>query len=139
MVNNARIKQETPPPAPFPSGAARKIDGPIYDLKIVQQHVVGEIIYPVTDNADEDLEKLEWSTDDVALLIKALLPVDYKDSEWCLARNNLKIDADVYVVPYDHIDEKRNRSSADYYVKFGLLKNQLILTLISCHLPRMNG
>jgi hypothetical protein len=137
MVNNVRLILETQPPTPFPEGGARKALGPIYDLSVVKQLVSGDIIFSVTDKADNDLEILEWDADDVALVIKSLLPKDYRDSEWCQTRNNLKIDADAYLVPYDHINECRNERNAHYYVKFGFLRNKLILALISCHLPRM--
>lgn len=133
MVNNVRLILETPAPIPFPDGDARKTVGPIYDLLVVQQIVSGDIIFTATDDVEKNLEDLQWDVDDVALVIKSLQKNDYKESEWCLARNGVKIDADAYVVPYDYIEESRAIGNVRYYVKFGFRSNKLILRLISCH------
>lgn len=133
MVNNVRLIPVTDPPTQFPEGNVRKTPGPIYDLLAVQQIVSGDIIFTVTNSVETDLQNLQWDVDDVALVIKSLRVRDYKDSEWCQVRNNMKIDADAYVIPYDHINECRDYRHTRYYVKFGFQRNKLILTLISCH------
>jgi hypothetical protein len=133
MVNNVRLIPYSLPPNPFPSGNARKINGPRFDLAKIQQELTGDIIYSVTDKADKDLENLKWDVDDVAKVIQALLPTDYRDSEWCEGRNGRKFDADAYVIPYDYINEIRKERQVRYYIKFGFLENNLALMLVSCH------
>jgi hypothetical protein len=133
MVNNVRIIPFSPPPDPFPVGEARKFAGPVFDLVSVQLAITGDLIYPVTDKAERDLDNLKWNADDVASVIRALLPSDYKNSEWCEARNGLKFDADAYAIPYDEVNEMRNIRDVRYYIKFGFQKNKLVLALISCH------
>lgn len=133
MVNNIRLVAWSPPPHPFPVGEARKIEGPIFDLAVVQQVVTGDVVFPITDKANRNLEDLEWDVEDVAKAIKSLLPTDYRNSEWCLARSGLKFDADSYAIPYDHVNERRKELGVRYYIKFGFQNNRLALVLLSCH------
>jgi len=142
MVNNPRKELWTPPSQPLPTAElARRKPGPIYDLPTVQELVKegGDGIFPATDQCDDDLEKLEWDVDDVALLLTALAQDDYRYSEWCKGRSNIAIDADAYRIRYDHIEQRRGGlQHAEYYVKFGFRNNdpRLIIWLVSCHLSR---
>lgn len=141
MVNNLRKVPWTPPPNPLPEAeGARRKPGPIYDLAVVQGLAKGDQIFVDTDRCDTDLENLEWDVDDVAKLIAALEPDDYSDvSEWCKGRKQIVIDADIYTIRYDHIDECRGTSRHPiYYIKFGFRNNdpRLIIFLFSCHLSR---
>ena len=116
---------------------ARRKPGPIYDLKVIQGFVEGDLIHVATDGCEEDLEKFEWDVDDVARLIAALLPGDYHASEWCKGRGGVVIDADAYTLRYDHIDACRGTyRHAQYYIKFGFRNNdpRLMVWLFSCHL-----
>jgi len=141
MVNNPRKIAWAPPPSPLPADEkARRKSGPIYELAIVQTLVqIPDAIYVATRTCSQDLEKLEWDVDDVAKLIKSLLSSDYRHSEWCSGFGNIVLDADVYMVRYDHLECCRgNYQYAEYFVKFGFRNNDPKLTvfLFSCHLSR---
>lgn len=137
MVNTLRKEAWAPPPSPLPDGdLARRITGPRYDLDEVKKLLPSTRVWMATDNADDDLLGLEWDVDDVKSLIAALSSRDYWCSEWCYTRSRAVIDADVYVVPYDHEEQVRQSASARYYIKFGFRNNCLVLTVISCHLER---
>lgn len=142
MVNNPRRLLWTPPPRPLPEGeAARRKDGPIYYLAVVQALVRerSDRIYAVTDGCEQDLEILEWDADDLAKVIGALLAQDYRNSEWCKGRGNMVIDADAYRIRYDNADQCRgDLRHPEYYLKFGFGNNdpRLIVCLFSCHLAR---
>lgn len=143
MVNNPRRQRWVPPPNPLPvKEASRRIaGGPIYDLGVVQQLLSTATfdMFAATDTCDEWLLKLEWDLDDVAGLIAILQAKDYRNSEWCYCKGRVAIDADVYVVRYDHINECRGTySHAEYYLKYGFRNNdpRLTLWLIQCHLSR---
>lgn len=140
MVNNLRRVLWTPPPKPLPQRElARRKPGPIYDLATVQSMVSGDRIHLATEGCDEDLDILEWDVDDVAKLFGALIPTDYHASEWCKGRGGVVLDADAYVVRYNHLDECRGDiRHAQYYAKFGFRNNDpdLMVWLFRCHLSR---
>lgn len=80
---------------------------------------------------------MDWDLDDVARLMRALAPEDYRTSEWCESSHGVITGADVYVLYYNPIDECRGSPTRDrrYYVKFGFRPNdlRLIMMVFSCH------
>ena len=138
MVDTLRQHPWTPPPDPLPGD--RQKTGPIYDLAAVQARVSGENVFLATIRCATDVESLEWDTDDVAQLIRALLPEDYRKSEWCESSRGVVTDADVYRIDYDPLAGCRGQWAQHrrYYVKFGFRANdpRLILWVFSCHLSR---
>lgn len=139
MVNNLRKHRWEPPPAlPLPEGhLERRIDGPRYNLDEVKKLVASDdSMRFVTDRVEEDLIALAWDADDVASLIRELTPDDYHASEWAQLSHRLVIDADAYVIRYDHNELTRNQFMPSYYVKFGFANNNILLLLVSCHLER---
>ncbi len=140
MVNNPRRILWIPPPVPLPSGeAARRIEGPRYDLESVKVLAKADHILVVTTRGSDDLAELEWENEDVVLLIAALRPEDYCASEWCYTSNRLAIDADAYALMYNPASGTRELAgSVDFYVKFGFRNNdpRVQLLLISCHESR---
>lgn len=138
MVDTLRQQPWTPPPPGLSEDSAdfRK-PGPIYDLAVVQTVVKRSGVYLATKRCGTDVEKMEWDVDDVARLIGALSPQDYRNSAWCFTSRGGIIDADAYGIWYDHLDGCRgnSRQHKKYYVKFGFRPNdnRLIMFVISCH------
>lgn len=139
MVDTLRQQPWTPPPPGLcEDGAGRDKPGPIYDLAAVQTVLKSGGVYLATQKCSTDVEKLEWDVDDVAQLIGALVPQDYRNSSWCCTSQGQVIDADAYGIWYDPLDGCRGnaRQHKKYYVKFGFRPNdtRLIMFVISCHL-----
>lgn len=137
MVNNQirKVLWVPPPALPLPADdLARRIHGPRYDLAAVQQVVAsGDAIRPMTPRVHDHLEDLAWDVDDVASLLQALTDADYHASEWAQVSSRMVVDADAYVIEYDHATARRRRLAQRYYVKFGFANNSLLLLLVSCH------
>lgn len=137
VVNNQirKVPWVPPPGLPLPEGdLARRIQGPRYDLAAVQRLVAsGDAIRPMTERVNDDLEDLAWDVDDVAMLLQALTDADYHASEWVQVSHRMVVDADAYVIEYDHTTERRRRLAQRYYIKFGFANNSLLLLLVSCH------
>jgi hypothetical protein len=115
---------------------ARKIgkSKPIFSLEQIQKWVTPELIR-VLRNAETDLEGLEWTEQEVALLIAAMVAGDYIGSEWARAGHGTKwiIDCDVYKVRID-ADFARDPSSPAYYIKFSCRESGLLV--VGIHLDR---
>lgn len=139
MVDSLRRLPWKPPPDPLPDGEGKRriSGGPVYDLATVQRLVNDDRIYLATRDCSNNVEDLEWDTDDVARLISALLPKDYRNSEWCTARSGKVIDADAYAIHYDHIEGCRSDRwrHPSYFLKFGFRHDDplLIVWVVSCH------
>jgi hypothetical protein len=108
---------------------------PIFSLEQIQKSISAEQIR-VLRNAETDLEGLQWTEKEVALLIKALTPEDYLGSEWTQAGHGTKweIDCDVYKVRVND-DFLRHRVSPAYYVKFSQRESGLVV-VVRLHLDR---
>ena len=139
MVDTLRQQPWTPPPPGLcEDGAGRDKPGPIYDLAVVQTVVKSCGVHLATQKCSTDVEKMDWDGDDVAQLIGALVPQDYRNSSWCCTSRGQVIDADAYGIWYDTVDSCRGnaRQHKKYYVKFGFRPNdtRLMMFVISCHL-----
>lgn len=138
MVDTLRQQPWTPPPDPL-LGERRKV-GPIYHLAQVQSVVTGDRVFLATVRCRQDVEDLEWDTDDVAALIRSLNAKDYHRSEWCSSSGGVVTDADVYRIYYDPIGKCRGDAAQHqrFYLKFGFRPNdtRLFMMVFSCHPSR---
>ena len=137
MVNNSSNSLRARPvqlaPDPFPADRALlKTAGPIYDLALVQSHIVEtDAIRLFTPDCDQDVLNMSWDVSHVLSLLQCLTVTDYHESEWCKTGKGLSIDCDAYIVKFDGVN--RTPTAKEIYFKFGFRPNYLLLLAISCH------
>ena len=110
---------------------------PLYELARVQ--ALAEDVHrikAVTQKCLQDVEKLfAGEYDDVASLICALRPNDYRDSEWCESGRASVAACDAYVVQRVEVAPGSGQSVAVmYYLKFAIGKTGQLVLMVSCHL-----
>lgn len=130
------LSEAIPPEA----GRLRRINGgPLLDLKALQGVIAsGQLskdnIWPATRRCRNSLEDYRWSFDIVLEVFSCLLPVDYKNSEWCGVDGNRTVPCDVYRVCFDEVRRKRNPSACEVYLKFSIDDaGTLTLVLVQSH------
>ena len=135
----------TPPPA-----GKRKIgrSKPLIDLAGLQKSVFdGELcdddVWLATQGCEKDLQNLGWSIQDLLKCLQFLKPFqpqgrhDFKESEWCQARNGEWFPCDVYRIPYDDQRRCRAPNGLEFYLKFSINEDEsLMLVMIRTHLSR---
>ena len=110
---------------------------PLYALERVQALAGdGQRIKAVTQKCLQDVEKLfAGDYDDVASLIRALRPHDYRDSEWCECGRGSVAACDAYVVQCVEVAPGSGQQvSVTYYLKFAIGKTGQLVLMVSCHL-----
>lgn len=119
------------PPA---EGEARKISGgPLYELaKIKALATVGVLL--VTKKCQDNATRLGLEPADVGQLIEKLSASDYRDSEWC-ETGKAWLGCDAYVLMQTEYNEAARKDyQHEYFLKFAIGKNGLVVMVISCHL-----
>lgn len=124
---------------PTESGLRMKIalGRPLYALARIQALAENsEHIKAVTQKCLQDVEKLfAGEYDDVASLIRAIRPNDYRDSEWCESGRGSVAACDAYVV--GRVEENPSsgqQMSVTYFLKFAIGKTGQLVLMVSCHL-----
>jgi hypothetical protein len=107
---------------------------PIFSLVEIQKWVSAARIR-VLRNAETDLEGLQWTEEELALLVSVLQNRDYLCSEWAQAGHGINwiIDCDVYKTRVNE-DFERDAKAPAYYLKFSHRESGLIVVRI--HLDR---
>lgn len=124
---------------PTQSGLRLKIalGRPLYDLARVQALAANsEHIKAVTQKCLQDIETLfAGEYDDVASLIRAVRPNDYRDSEWCECSGGSVAACDAYVVRrLEVVAASGQQVSVGYFLKFAIGKTGQLVLMVSCHL-----
>lgn len=129
---------------PLPPGALTKTNrsipgGPLLDLAAIQSAFAsGEFsadsFWIATEDADDDLNKLQWDAYRLCDFMCAIEGSDYHASEWASSSVNSKHACDAYVVCFDDVQGVRDWRGPEYYVKFSLNATGLTVCVISCHL-----
>lgn len=129
-----------------PTGLTRPVNGrrkigrkPLIDLAGLQRAIArGELgdVWVGTERAENGLEDLVWTVDDLLDCVACLSPTDHRGAEWCEDSYGNWHACDAYAIRYDHVAKCRVRySDINYYLKFSLDEDgALTLVLISCHL-----
>lgn len=117
----------------------RKIlGGPIFSIEDIRGWVSAARI-TIMQNAESDVEYLEWTEEEVALAIRSLKGGDYRGSEWCQVGRgtNWLVDCDVYKIALNN-DFERHVSAPQYYLKFTEKERNGVLNvvMVRCHLDR---
>jgi hypothetical protein len=118
--------------------------GPLIDLAALQGHLgSGEFdldnLWLATDKCEKDVQKEQWSFEDVAQMLVSLQGAsDYMSSEWCQIKGGAVVACDAYAMPYDHVRKERHRrpnlALVQTYLKFSLDEaGTLSIVLVSCH------
>ncbi len=133
MVNN-NTSNLIPPSGDNPSKRERRIgNGPLYSLSEVQKIVKVNTVL-VTKRCNDDVRKLAWSVDDVAVLVNELTNNNYKNSEWCRVNKGPLLACDAYVIVRDEYYERLHKTlPCEYYVKFAIGPTGKAILIVSCH------
>lgn len=121
------------PPA---EGEARKISGgPLYELaKIKALATAKPGVLLVTKKCQDNATRLGLEPADVGQLIGKLSASDYRDSEWC-ETGKAWLGCDAYVLTQTEYNEAARKDyQHEYFLKFAIGKNGLVVMVISCHL-----
>jgi hypothetical protein len=131
----------------------RRLDGPLYDLKTVQQSIrdktyqenITEAFYVANKSCEKEMECLSFTRHEVLEIILALdyrkkiECGDYKNSEKCSASDGSTYDCDVYSIKYD--EKRRSRINrigiTEFYLKFKIdytMNNPFSIILLRIHL-----
>lgn len=96
----------------------------------------GQRIKAVTQKCLQDVETLfAGEYDDVASLIRAIRPHDYRDSEWCDCGKGSVAACDAYVVHRVEVAPGSGQQvSVTYFLKFAISKTGQLVLMVSCHL-----
>ena len=124
---------------PTQSGLRLKIDlgRPLYDLARVQALLANSAhIKAVTQKCLQDIETLfAGEYDEVAALIRAIHPKDYRDSEWCECSRGSVAACDAYVVRRQEVATGSGQNvSVTYFLKFAIGITGQLVVIVSCHL-----
>jgi hypothetical protein len=77
---------------------------------------------------------LTWDANDVAAVISALKPSDYKDSEWCDNGKGAWAACDAYSIRCsESIEAARKEMTVEYFLKFAIGKTGALVLMVSCH------
>jgi hypothetical protein len=80
-----------------------------------------------------DVANLTWDADDVASVISALIPGDYKDSEWC-DNGRAWAACDAYTIRRrEWVETARKELTIEYFLKFAIGKTGPLVLMVSCH------
>lgn len=133
MVNFTIVSEYSGGPTP---GDRVKIgSGPLYSLERVQALVraSGQLTL-WTRRCRTKVQELGWDADDVADLVEALSPADYKDSEWCDNGRGAWAACDAYTVRRrERIETVRKEMTFEYFLKFAIGKTGVVVLMVSCH------
>lgn len=133
MVNRKILSQyKNSPPE---DGDARKIlGGPLY----TEDQVISAVqAIPWTRKCKNDTANLRLDNDELLSLIKDAVTLGrYKDSEWCTDRPDGNFVAcDSYVYKKRVWSDSQSKEVIDeYFVKFCVGQNGVLLLAVSCHL-----
>lgn len=121
---------------PPTDGEGRKISsGPLYELaKIKALATAKQGVLLVTKKCQDNATRLGLEPADVGQLIGKLSASDYRDSEWC-EMGKAWLGCDAYVLTQTEYNEvARKDYQYEYFLKFAIGKNGLVVMVISCHL-----
>ena len=132
MVNFIVVSEYSGGPTP---GDRVKIGGgPLYPLERVQALASkpgGLLLW--TRKCVRDAANLTWDADDVASVISALTPGDYKDSEWC-DNGRAWAACDAYTIRrWEWVETARKELNIEYFLKFAIGKTGALVLMVSCH------
>ena len=132
MVNFIVVSEYSGGPTP---GDRVKIGGgPLYPLERVQALASkpgGLLLW--TRKCVRDVANLTWDADDVASVISALTPGDYKDSEWC-DNGRAWAACDAYTIRRrEWVETARKELTIEYFLKFAIGKTGPLVLMVSCH------
>lgn len=119
---------------PTPGDRVKIGGGPLYPLDRVQALASkpgGLLLW--TRKCLRDAANLTWDADDVASVISALTPGDYKDSEWC-DNGRAWAACDAYTIRRrEWVETARKELTIEYFLKFAIGKTGTLVLMVSCH------
>lgn len=129
----------TNPPTQLGVGRIKIERGPLYDLARVQQLVDNpDSINLFTRTCIGKVHELfDSDTEQVAVLIQALDPRDYIDSEWCGNGKSGVAACDAYRIRRTEVIAATSKpATVEYFLKFAVGKTGKLVLLVSCHLSK---
>lgn len=117
-------------------GETRKISGgPLYELTKVKELATAQYgVLLVTRKCQDNATQLGLEPADVGQLIEKLGASDYRDSEWC-ETGKAWLGCDAYVLKQSAYNAAARKDYPyEYFLKFAIGKNGLVVMVISCHL-----
>lgn len=146
---NMRGDLPWPPPTTGPDSAhTRAIPFRVWELvdiqTIAQRFLDGDtsLIYAVTSDCIEDMQREKLALENVAELLLLLEVDDYVNSQWCMtsarpgvrARPELRwLPCDAYCLPLEEEDENGEVDDKKYYIKVCRTASGAMLLVVSMH------
>jgi len=127
---------------PPPRGKRKIRGGPLINLEALQEAIRAGMVTEnsvdvVNRSCDDDLDKLEWTLQDVLDCLRCASARDFRGSEWCETSWAGCLPCDAYAVPYDEPSKRRKPGALEYYLKFSLDEgNTLRVQMVRAHLSR---
>ena len=132
-----------PASLPPPGKGKRKIrGGPLINLAGLQEAIRAGVVTEysvdvVNRSCDDDLDKLEWTLQDVLDCLLCASGRDFRRAEWCDTTLAGPLPCDAYAIPYDEPGRRRSPGALEFYLKFSVDEGgALRLQMVRAHLSR---
>lgn len=138
MVNNQKHRLLVAGACSIRIGASGRIkitNGPVYDLKEVQQLLKVHGLRVINNDAHRDQQNFypELTDDELGKFILALIENDHLESERCRTSGGQRIDCDAYTMKWNRNRCCRWEYAAKLYVKFGFSHQDSRCLVLSIH------
>ena len=127
---------------PPPRGKRKIRGGPLINLEALQGAIRAGVVTEnsvdvVNRSCDDDLDKLEWTLQDVLDCLRCASARDFRGSEWCETSWAGCLPCDAYGIPYDDSSRRRSPGALEFYLKFSIDEGgALCVQMVRAHLSR---